>query len=174
MFFRLSSYKQKSMLMITSAHHSKELRLKKKKKRFYNPHTRNWHPVKVSQETIAEQKTGESEVECSLLDRLTQPRGRHLGTRFRSPLCSPLGTKLSVLCPQPAQSLCFPLPGASPSLTFDSFLPRIWMLDSDFTLEEHSATHKWHPLIPETPCLEFLTHWTFAEVSITIFLHLNF
>lgn len=51
--------------------------------------------------------------------------GDTYSTCFRSPLCLPLGTELSVSYPQPAHSFCFPLPGASPCLTFDSFLPMI-------------------------------------------------
>lgn len=95
------------MLMITSTHHSKEL-CKKKKKRFCNPLTRNWHSGKISQETISEQKRGESEAECCLLDRLTQPRGRHLRHLFQIPIVFAPGDWAECSVPTASPELMFP------------------------------------------------------------------
>jgi hypothetical protein len=111
--------KPKCMLIIISTFHSKQLQT-----RFCNSLTRNWIPVKISQEAKSEQKTWESEAKCSLHDRMREtPTAPVPG-----PHCvCPLGTQLSASSQQPAPSWCYPLAGASPHLTFDSFLSVIYI-----------------------------------------------
>lgn len=69
------------MLRIPSTHHSKELQ-----KRILQSSHRKLTSYENTQETKCEQKTGESEAEYCLLDRLTQPRGRHLQHLFQIPI----------------------------------------------------------------------------------------
>lgn len=105
--------------MITSTCHSQELQ------KWILQSSHKKLTMKISQETKSEQKTGESEADCWLLDRVIQPRGRHLPHLFQVPIVFVTGDRAECSLPKPAQSLGFPLSGASPSLTSDSFLPMI-------------------------------------------------
>ena len=131
------------------------------KKGFCNPPTGNWHPVRLSQETKSEQKTGEAERECCLLDRLTQPRGRHGEHLFQIPIVFVTGDWFECSEPQ-----------GQPTASASRFLePRPVLLLTVFSLwSKSSFCYPPRRTLTNTQvihidssylCLKFLTHWTF-------------
>lgn len=101
MFFRLSSSEQTKTHVNDYFHSSFKTATKKD---FAILLARNWHLVTISRETKSEQKTRESEAECCLLDRQTQPRGRHLQHLFQIPIVSASGD-WAESCSQPRDLL---------------------------------------------------------------------
>lgn len=71
-------------------------------------------------------------------------------TCFRSPLCLPLGTDLSVLSPRASPQLLLPPSWSLAQSYFWQFSPYDLNLHSAIPLREHLPTHRWYTLIRVT------------------------
>lgn len=140
---------RKTALMITSTPHSKELQ----KRILQSSHRKLTSCETIWRNQIGTKDRRSRERECCLLDRLTQPRGRHLEHLFQIPIVSATGDWFE--CSEPQGQ---PTASASPFLE-----PRPVLLLTVFSLWSKSSFC--YPPRRTLTNTQVITHWFELPVS---------